>query len=123
MKKFNVEEYKSEAEIIRQTAEQVILDFERFGMQIQFSGHTHFAYQELSLQLCEHLEQLLIFNTEKLMALLYQVDIRQDTIAHAAKSHPDWTHTEVLAELVIHRELKKVVIRKYIKENPDWINE
>ncbi len=123
MKNIDIEEYKNRSEIIRQTAEQVMLDFERFGMDVSFSGHTGMAYQELFTQLCTHLEQLLIQNTEKLMALLYQIDIRQDVIVQAARSHPDWTHTEVLSELVIYRELKKVVIRNYIKNNPDWINE
>lgn len=63
----------------------------------------------------EHLvEHLLEHSTEKLFALLYRIDLPESEIA--AYLHPDHKGdpTGLIAQAILARELKKVVIRNYL---------
>lgn len=101
--------------MIRQTVAQVVKDFAMFGMDVQFTGNTEMAYHELFGQLSGHIAHLLESDSHRLSALLYQVDLGERKIAEASAIHPDWNLPDVIAELVIHRELKKVLFRNFYK--------
>lgn len=90
-----------------------------FGMDVDFTGDANLAYEEMFAQLSNHISQMLQLDPHRLAALLYQVDLGEKKIMEAQESHPEWTLTEIITELVIHRELKKVLIRNYYKNNPD----
>ncbi|NVO21621.1 MAG: hypothetical protein HXX13_18110 [Bacteroidetes bacterium] len=115
MENIDIELYKTRPEIIRQTVLQVVKDFSMFGIDVSFTGNTEMAYNELFFQLSNHIQRLLENDFGKLSALLYQVDISERKIFDSIADHPEYTHAEVLTELVIHRELKKVLIRNYFK--------
>jgi hypothetical protein len=119
LESFDIELYKTKTEIIRQTVEQVKKDFTMFGMDIDFTGNTDMAYDEMFSQLAYHVSNLLEIDPHRLSSLLYQVDLGENKILEASALHAEWTLTEVITELVIHRELKKVLIRNYYKNNPD----
>lgn len=119
MESFDIEHYKTETEVIRQTVAQVIKDFTMFGMDLQFTGNTGLAYQEMFAQLTDFVAHMLEVDSHRLSALLYQVDLGENKIMESCAQHPDWSLPEVIAELIIHRELKKVLIRNYFKNNPD----
>ena len=112
---FNIELYKTRSEVIRQTVQQVVKDFSMFGMEIEFTGNTEMAYNELFMQLSHHIDILLEQNPGKLAALLYQVDLSEQKIFDSLTEHPEYSHAQVISELVIHRELKKVLLRNYFK--------
>lgn len=115
LENFDIELYKTRTEVIRQTVEQVKKDFSMFGMDIEFTGNMEMAYNEMFVQLSSHIHSLLESNFGKLSALLYQVDISERKILDSVTDHPEFSHAEVIAELVIHRELKKVLLRNYFK--------
>jgi hypothetical protein len=115
----DIELYKGKKEVIRQTVEQVKKDFAMFGMEVEFTGNSEMAYGEMFEQLAAHVSHLLEIDPHRLSALIYQVDLGENKIMESTSLHPDWTLTEVITELVIHRELKKVLIRNYYKNNPD----
>lgn len=119
MESFDIELYKTKTEIIRQTVEQITKDFTMFGMDIEFTGNTEIAYEEMFIQLAEHVSRLLENDPHRLSALLYQVDLGENKVMESSVLHPEWPLPEVITELVIHRELKKVLIRNYYKNNPD----
>ena len=114
--KSQIERSKREEKFVLLTAEQVRKDFAMFGMEVNFSGNVNFAYEELFEQLNMHIENLLSNDSEKLMSLLYQIDLGEKELA---KQDPGYNF-ESLSELVTHkileRELKKVLIRTYFKE-------
>lgn len=112
---FDIEPYKAETEIIRMTVEQIRKDFAMFGLDISFPMSMNMVYEELFSQLDAHVSQLLTVNVQKLMALLYQIDIPERNIMEAWEAHPEFTHAQVIAELIIYRELKKVIFRNYYK--------
>jgi hypothetical protein len=116
---FNIELYKTQSEIVRQTVAQVEKDFHMFGLDVGFSGNTEMAYQEMFIQLNRHIQHLLESDYGKLSALLYQIDLGETKIIDASQEHPDWVLSEVITELVIHRELKKVLLRNYFKKQKE----
>jgi len=117
--KHELESYKRKEEIIKLTAEQIIKDFNQFGLDISFSGTTEYAYNELYDQLRVHVVDLLNKNTQKLYSLLYQIDLSENKIRNIYEDNPEKELSEIVSELILDRELKKVVTRIYFKENPD----
>jgi hypothetical protein len=115
LENFDIELYKTRSEVIRQTVAQVVKDFSMFGMDVEFTGSTQMAYNELFMQLSRHIQRLLETDYGKLASLLYQVDLSERKILDAVTDHPEHSYAEVIAELVIHRELKKVLLRNYFK--------
>ena len=114
---FDIELYKTRKELIRQTTEQIIRDFERFGLDVFFSGNTEMAYEELFFQMVRIINELLNHNFEKLLSLLYQIDVSESRIYEKELDWPEYSKAEIISELVIHRELKKVITRNYFKTN------
>lgn len=119
MEPFDIEPYKAETEIIRQTVAQVKKDFTMFGMDVEFTGDTQMAYEEMFVQLTAYVAHMLEIDPHRLSSLLYQVDLGENKIMESSTLHPEWSLPEVITELIIHRELKKVLIRNYYKNNPD----
>ena len=119
LKNLSIEPYRDRAEIIRQVAAQIEKDFDQFGMDVKFSGEINDAYTELFSQLREHLIHLLDRDYHRLVLLLYQIDVSEKQIRDTELKYPDVPKSDLLTELIILRELKKVLIRNYFKENPD----
>lgn len=111
----NVSSHLNQAEIVRQTAEQIMKDFGMFGVEITFSGDTENAYNELHQQLIDQISLLVERNYDLLLSVLYQVDITEREIARAEQELPHYSHIEIIAHQVIVRDLKKVLLRRYFK--------
>lgn len=112
---FDIEPFKAEEQVIRQTVKQVKKDFAMFGMDIDFPVNFSMIYQDLFRHIDAHIEFLMYSNVQKLSALLYQIDINEKEITEAWEKHPEFTRSAVIAELLIYRELKKVLFRNYYK--------
>jgi len=117
--KNKLEKYKKQEEIIKLTAEQIIKDFNQFGLNVSFSGIIQYAYDELFEQLLTHVADLLNNNHKKLYSLLYQIDLSENKIRKMAAENQNREAHKIITELIIERELKKVGTRIYFKENPD----
>lgn len=113
MQQFDLDLYQNNSEIVLLTARQIMKDFAMFGMEISFTGQTGFAYQQLMQQVGTHLEQLLQADPQRLFALMYQIDISQQSV-DAAISRSGQPHF-ALADLVIRREMMKVLTVQYFK--------
>lgn len=115
VKNDNISSLMDRAEIVRDTAAQIMKDFGMFGVEINFSGETATAYEELHGQLVNQISNLINVNYDKLLSVLYQVDITEREMAKAQNDLPHYTHVEIIAHQVIARELKKVLWRRYFK--------
>jgi len=111
----NVSSYLSREEVVRETAAQIMKDFGMFGVEINFSGNTEEAYQELHDQLTSQITGLISTNYDLLLSILYQVDISNKDLHRAHEELPKYTHVEVVAHEIIVRDLKKVLLRRYFK--------
>ncbi len=112
---FDIEPFKTENEVIRLTIVQIQKDFAMFGIDVDFPGDMGMVYHDLFRELDFHISGLLSRNVQKLSALLYQIDLNEKTILTAWEAHPEFTHAQVITELIIYRELKKVLFRSYYK--------
>lgn len=111
----NIAGFLNKADIVRETAEQIMKDFGMFGIEITFSGNVENAYNELHEQLINQISVYLDRDYSRLMSVLYQVDITEREIAKAHRELPHYNDLEVLAHQVIFRDLKKVLFRRYYK--------
>ncbi len=107
-----IEPYRLDLELIRETAERIIKDFDLFGFSILFSGKEEKAYQELNEQLVPVFNELLKNNRQKVMRMLYVIDISEDKLSAMIKKHPNEKLEIIISHLVIERELQKVITRR-----------
>ena len=115
----NLATFLNKADLIQETADQIMKDFGMFGIEITFSGNTENAYQELHEQLINQISVYLDRDYSRLMAVLYQVDITEKEIAKAHYELPHYNDLEILAHQVIFRDLKKVLFRRYYKSQSE----
>lgn len=111
-----LERSKKEEKFVLLTAEQVKKDFAMFGMEVQFSGNVNFAYPELFDQLLVFIDKLLSEDSEKLMSLLYQIDLSEKELTKKDPNIEFETIPEIITHKILERELKKVLLRTYFKE-------
>lgn len=115
----NIEFFLNKEDIVRETAAQIMKDFGMFGIEITFSGDIENAYHELHEQLINQISVYLDRDYSRLMSVLYQVDITEKEIAKAHQDLPHYNDLEILAHQVIFRDLKKVLFRRYYKNQQE----
>ncbi|MFM9051928.1 MAG: hypothetical protein ACKOKF_06385 [Bacteroidota bacterium] len=99
---------------MRETAEQVIRDFQSASIEITFSGDPFRAYDELLEQLEPLVKSLIKEEPSRLSSLLYRIDISEKDFRKVSQGPERFRQ---LAELILQREFKKVLIRHYFKSN------
>jgi hypothetical protein len=109
------EEYRHDLQIIRETGEQVMRDFQNEDLKIIFSGDNFKAFDELKNQLIPFIRNMQK-SISGLNAMLYRVDISESELRTAMKNSTQ-SNEELLAELIIRREFKKVLTRRYFKKS------
>jgi hypothetical protein len=107
--------YINRLDLIKDTANQVIKDFDMFGLEIKFSGNAYNAYEELFDQILPHIDKLLSSNQQKFLGILYRIDISEEQIKKAVNNNLSEPFSHIITDLVIKRELQKVVIRNQKK--------
>lgn len=103
-------------ELIRSTAAQIIKDFNSFNIELSFSGNAARFYDELVVQMEQQVNRLLQQSNALFMGLLYRIDISERDILLYEQEMKDCSFARVITELIIHREIKKVLYREYIKK-------
>lgn len=111
----NIASYHNNEQLVKETAEQIILDFERYGIEIHFPENLHYAYDELYAQLLPEISTLLSGNSEKIMAMLYAIDVSEKAIKQEAYIHPEKELSDVITHLILEREFKKILTRHYFR--------
>lgn len=111
----DVQAYLDTDELVRATVQQIMKDFDSFGIAITFSGDISMAYSEIHGQLVQHLNDLLDRSYSKLIALLYRIDLSEADIKKGVLHLPDYNFSQAMAHLIIERELKKVLSRKFFQ--------
>ncbi|MDI3520977.1 MAG: hypothetical protein PWR04_965 [Anaerophaga sp.] len=104
-------------DLIRETAQQIIKDFTEFDLAISFSGNIHDFYQELFVQMQQHVAYLLTEKTEKFLNLLYRIDVDISDIESYQIQVPEVPFYSLVTELIIHRELRKVLMRDFFRRS------
>ncbi len=107
--------YINKLGLIQETADQIIKDFEMFELHVKFSGNAYNAYQELYDQVEPHINELIHGNQQKFLSILYRIDVSEQQIKIAVNDNNTEPFSSIVTDLIIKRELQKVVIRNYYK--------
>jgi hypothetical protein len=70
---------------------------------------------ELFVQMNAHVNDLLDRSQANFLNLLYRIDVSPADIQKYEEERPDAAWSDLTTELIIHRELKKVLIRDYFR--------
>lgn len=111
----NLSQYFNRLDLVKATADQIIKDFEMFGMEIKFSGNAYNAYEELFDQIEPQVKKLIDSNQSKFMGILYRIDLNDEQVKKAVKENSSEPFSFIITDLIIKRELQKVVIRNHYK--------
>ncbi len=103
--------YLNSEKIIRDLAGQISKDIGIDNFSIQAVQPSPLAFQELFEQLLPLIQELEITNKPKLNFILNRTDISENQLIQALKSNAKKSYSTVISELIIKRELQKVVIR------------
>ena len=108
-----IEKYKTEQVVLKETAGQLQKDLESCGMEIRFPEADTIPYESLLNQVEFYIEKLLRENVSALQTLLYRVDIPEKNFVHLKSTSEKFAHD--LARLILEREFMKVVTRRMYK--------
>jgi hypothetical protein len=108
--------YINRLDLIKDTANQIIKDFDMFGMEIKFSGNAYNAYEELFEQIEPHIKNLIENNQQKFMGILYRIDVSDVQIKKAVRENSTESFSIIVTDIIIKRELQKVVVRNHYKK-------
>ncbi|MBL4668907.1 MAG: hypothetical protein JKY30_06550 [Flavobacteriales bacterium] len=103
--------YYSRTDLLKKVVEQIKKDFDWFHFEITFTGKEESPYQELYNQILPLIDELLNDDYPKLMAMLYRIDLDEEFLNKKLKENHHVDTDEVITDLILKRELQKVVIR------------
>jgi replicative superfamily II helicase len=76
------------------------------------------SFAELEEKLAASINQLIQNNFEKLVSLLYRIDVSEKKLKNLLQDHVNENAGKIIAQLIIERQLEKMALRKkYKKEN------
>ena len=109
-------EYKPDEALIKETIQRLISIFDEYGLQLVCNSPPNMAYRELVDQLTPFFKDLWNNKKSQLMLILYRIDISERLIQQTTRNFPQMHIYEVLAHLVIKRELQKAITRRHFKQ-------
>ena len=104
--------YYNRTDLLEKVVEQIKKDFNWFNFEITFTGNSISPYQELFNQILPLIDELLNDDYPKLLAMLYRIDLDEEFLNRKLKELSTSDTDEVITDLIIKRELQKVVIRQ-----------
>ena len=81
------------------------------------------SYEELYSKLSAHLNELIRKDFEKLISLLYRIDISEAKIKSLLKEQQQANAGDIIADLIIERQLQKIKSRELFSKRDDDFNE
>lgn len=105
--------FYNKKELIKKVVTQIKKDFNWFNLEIVFTDSEKTTpYQELYNQILPLIDELLNDDYPKLLAMLYRIDLEENFLNRKLKETPNADTDEVITDLIIKRELQKVIIRE-----------
>lgn len=103
--------YFTRTDLLEKVVAQLKKDFNWVSLEIEFSGKKETPYQELFRLVLPLVEEMLNDDYPKLLTLLYRIDIDEDFLSRQLKKMGNADTDEVITDLILKRELQKVIIR------------
>ena len=80
-------------------------------------------WEEVRNQLASAIHLLINENFQRLISLLYRVDVSESRLKNLLKDHPDQDAGLIIADLIIERQLQKIKSRKEFDQQNNKIDE
>ena len=110
------ERYRRDLALVRETAEQLIRDFNWYNIPIRFAGDPFHAYEELREQIIPHIDRMQREEPTLFQSLLYRIDLDERKFRRQLQAPDSGTH---LADLILQREFQKVLTRRYFSDKDE----
>lgn len=81
------------------------------------------SMEEVQEKLSAHINRLVQSNFEQLVNLLYRIDVSESKIRSLLEVQPGTNAGDIIASLVIERQLQKIRSREQFKPNNSDLNE
>jgi|CXWL01.1.fsa_nt_gi hypothetical protein len=78
---------------------------------------------ELRRQLAAHVNDLIIHNFQKLVSVLYRLDVSESKLKYLLQENPDAEASFIIADLIIERQLQKIKSRQQFRQRDNDIDE
>ena len=109
---FHIEKYFNDHFFINATLLQLEKDFSECGLQIEFQNRNYQGIDELIQHIAPALENIMTKNFSSYLNLLYRIDLPESRIRKETGLRSNEPLNFIIAELIIKRELQKVVIKE-----------
>jgi hypothetical protein len=107
-----IERFKTDQLLLKETAAQIQKDFASCGLEIHFTGEEVFPYEMLLKQVTQHISGLVRTNFVQLQTLLYRIDIPEKVFLKLKQSP---YFADEMGKIILEREFFKVVSRHRYK--------
>ena len=87
----------------------------RQSMEIDLPENISFYL--LKERLSSHINFLIQSDFQKLVSILYRVDVSESKLKHLLKENPGYDAANIITELIIERQLQKIKSRKEQRKN------
>lgn len=101
-----------------ETIKEVADELQKFQLQLTGKSRT---YRQLLQEIAERINYLITHNFSLLISLLYRLDISEKKLKHLLSTSAKTTAGEIIAEMIIERQLQKIASRRAFKSNPSDI--
>ncbi len=81
------------------------------------------SFSELEIQLAEYVNRLILTDFEKLVSLLYRIDVPEQKLKSLLQEFATEDAGKIIASLIIERQLQKIKARKEFTKKDDQFDE
>ena len=81
------------------------------------------SLDELQVQLASYINQLIQNSFQKLISLLYRIDVSETKLKQLLQQHPGEDAGKIIAGMIIERQLEKINSRRQFKQPDDNFTE
>ncbi len=99
---------------LQETSEIIIRNLE-IDVPSQYK-RMNLSYDMLKKMIANRIRQMLASEYEALLNLLYRIDVPEDKVAQALSEHHPKEAPDVLAGMIIERQLQKVITRQQYRK-------
>lgn len=75
------------------------------------------SFEQLKERLSSHINFLIRSDFQKLVSILYRVDVSESKLKHLLKENPDFDAANIITDLIIERQLQKIRSRQEYRKD------
>lgn len=114
---FSPEKYLTQTGLLKKTLDQIEKDFSASGIDFTFEKMAAPVFEDICNAIQKRIGLLMSGDSGALNNLLYRIDLSEKKVKQLLHDEGELKFQGKLAEMIVKRELQKVVIREYYKQN------